>query len=127
MTTSKIALVWRALTDSVGNPITSANPLYVTGGVVGGLITYTDKTITSASGSSQTLAASNALRKSILIKNGASQTGVSLTGATAVIGGAATITMQPFDWLFLSGADCPTGAITIITTATAYVSAYEGA
>lgn len=94
---------------------------------VGGGITYTDKTITSATGSSQTLAASNAARKSILIKNGGSATGVNINGGTAVIGGAATITLQPFESLFLSGADCPVGAITVISTATAYVSAYEGA
>ena len=93
----------------------------------GGGITYTDKTITSATGSSQTLAAANASRKSILIKNGAAQTGVNINGGTAAIGGAATLTLQPFESLFLSGPDCPVGAITVISTATAYVSALEGA
>ena len=93
---------------------------------VGGGITYTDKTITSATGSSQTLAAANASRKSILIKNGASQTGVNITGGTAAIGGAATLTLQPFETLYLSGADCPVGNITVISTASAYISAFEG-
>ena len=112
--------------DSSDQAYTSSNPLPVTLAAVGGGITYTDKTVTSATGSSQTLAAANASRKSILIKNGASQTGVSITGATAAIGGAATLTLQPYETLYLSGADCPVGAITVISTATAYISAYEG-
>lgn len=108
-------------------PVADDQPLPVSQTpAVGGAITYTDKTITSASGSSQTLAAANTSRKSLLIKNGGSATGVSLTGATAAIGGAATITLQPYESLFLSGADCPTGAITVISTASAYISAYEG-
>lgn len=107
--------------DSYGNVRTTAVA------TVGGGVTYTDKTITSATGSSQTLAAANASRKSILIKNGAAMTGVNLLGTTAAIGGAATITLTPYETLFLSGADCPVGAITVISTAAAYISAFEGA
>lgn len=105
----------------------SRGRILMTSTVVGGEITYTDKTITSATGSSQTLAASNSSRKSIFIKNGASQTGVNINGGTAAIGGAATLTLQPFESLILTGADCPVGAITVISTAGAYISAYEGA
>lgn len=105
----------------------SSNPLPVTSSGIGGGITYTDKTITSASGSSQTLAAANASRKSLLIKAGASATGVNINGGTAAIGGAATLTLQPYESLFLSGEDCPVGAITVISTAAAYISAFEGA
>lgn len=110
-------------------PVSPAQPLPVQQGTppIGGGITYTDKTITSATGSSQTLAASNTSRKSLLIKNGGSPTGVNLNGGTAAIGGAATITLQPYESLFLSGSDCPTGAITVISTSTAYISALEGA
>lgn len=108
-------------------PVAEDNPLPVTSSGIGGGITYSDKTITSATGSSQTLAAANASRKSILIKNGASQTGVNLNGGTAAIGGSATLTLQPFEMLFLSGADCPVGAITVISTAASYISAFEGA
>lgn len=109
-------------------PVADDNPLPVQQGTppIGGGITYTDKTITSASGSSQTLAAANTSRKSLLIKNGGSATGVNLNGGTAAIGGAATITLQPYEPLFLSGADCPTNLITVISTATAYISAFEG-
>lgn len=111
----------------VGITATGAVRTVSDGAIVGGGITYTDKTITSASGSSQTLAASNASRKSIIIKNGASVTGVNINGGTAVIGGAATLVLQPYEGLSLSGADCPVGAITVISTAAAYISAFEGA
>lgn len=108
-------------------PVADDNPLPVTlSAVAGGGVTYADKTITSASGSSQTLAASNTSRRSLVIKNGASQTGVNILGTTASIGGAATITLQPFEGFTLTGSDCPTGAITVISTATAYISAFEG-
>lgn len=106
--------------DANGRLLTSSSS-------VGGGVTYTDLTITSATGSSETLAAANAGRKSLLIKAGASQVGVNLLGGTAAIGGAETLTLQPYEALFLSGADCPVGAITVISTAAAYVSAFEGA
>lgn len=107
-------------------PVADDQPLPVTSTSLGGGITYADKTITSATGASQTLMASNTSRKSLLIKNGASPTGVNLLGTTAAIGGAATITLQPYEELFMAGSDCPTGVITVISTAAAYVSAYEG-
>ena len=101
---------------------------YFTSGVIGGGITYTDKTITSATGSSQVLAVSNASRKSLFIKNGASNTGLRYaTAGTAAIGGAATMTLLPYEPFFLSGADCPTLEVTVISTAGAYISAWEGA
>ena len=87
---------------------------------------YTDRTITSATGATQTLMAANPARRSVLIKNGASNTGVNLNGGTAAIGGAATLTLVPYEAMYLSGADCPLGAITLITTSAAYVSALEG-
>jgi hypothetical protein len=109
-------------------PVTPATPLPVTAGgippLAGGL-TQTDKTITSATGSSQVLAAANASRRAILIKNGASYSGINLSGGTALIGGAGTITLAPFEGLYLDGASCPTGAITAISTAAAYISAIE--
>lgn len=110
-------------------PVSTDQPLPVQQATspVGGGITYTDKTITSATGSSQTLAAANASRKSILIKNGASATGVNILGGTAAIGGAGTLTLQAYESLYLSGADCPVGAITVISTAGAYIFAVEGA
>lgn len=85
-----------------------------------------DRTITSLSGSSQTLMAANPIRKRIIIKNGAFNAGVNLLGSTAAIGGAGTITLLPYEALILTGDDCPKTAITVIGTATAYLSALEG-
>lgn len=97
------------------------------GASVGGGITYTDKTITSGTGSSQTLAAASATRKSIIMANGASPAGVNLLGGTAAIGGAGTITLQPYEKMRLAGVDCPVVAITVILSSGAYFSALEGA
>lgn len=109
-------------------PVSTGRPLPVDATpAVGGGVAYTDRTITSATGASQTLMAANAGRRSILIKNGASQAGINLLGGTAAIGGAGTVTLQAYEALALSGAACPVGAITAISTAAAYISAYEGA
>lgn len=93
---------------------------------VGGGVTYADRTKTSLAGSSEALMTANASRRSLLIKNGASPVAIGLTGGTAAIGGAGCLTLQPFEGLHLSGADCPVGAITVIGTAAAYCSAFEG-
>jgi len=93
---------------------------------VGGGVTYTDKTITSMSGSSQTLIAANAARKSILFKNGATAVAVNILGGTAAIGGAGCMTFQAYEGFSLTGADCPLGAITVIGTAANYIGAFEG-
>lgn len=98
---------------------------YVTTSGPGGGLTYTDKTITSLSGSSQTLMAANSGRRSLLIKNGDTNVAVNILGGTAAIGGAGCLTLQPYEALFLSGVDCPLGAITIIGTAAKYCSAFE--
>lgn len=109
-------------------PVTPATPLPVTAGGVpplAGGLTATDKTITSATGSSQTLMAANANRRAVMIKNGNSNTGVSLTGGTAAIGGVGTFTLGPLEGIYLDGASCPTSTITVISTAAAYIFATE--
>ncbi len=59
-------------------------------------ITPTDRTVTSATGSSQTVMSSNASRHSLIIQNtGNANCGINPTGGTAVIGGAGTLTLQP--------------------------------
>lgn len=59
-------------------------------------ITPTDRTITSASGASQTVMAANTSRHSLTILNtGTANCGVNPTGGTAVIGGAGTLTLFP--------------------------------
>lgn len=79
-------------------------------------VTPTDRTITSATGASQTAMAANAARKSLTIQNtGTANCGVNPTGGTAVIGGAGTITLFP------GGAYSPRvptlAAVTVICTA----------
>lgn len=60
-------------------------------------ITPTDRTVTSATGASQTVMAANASRKSLtLVNTGTANCGVNPTGGTAAIGGAGTITIVPF-------------------------------
>lgn len=59
-------------------------------------ITPTDRTVTSATGSSQTVMSANASRHSLIIQNtGSANCGVNPTGGTAVIGGAGTLTLVP--------------------------------
>lgn len=90
--------------------------------------TLTDRSITSATGASQTLCpTANPNRRSLLIKNGASNTSVNLLGVTASIGAAGTVTLVPYEGLYLSGDDCPKGVINVITVSAAYVTAFEGA
>jgi hypothetical protein len=79
-------------------------------------ITPTDRTITSATGASQQMAAANATRHSLTIVNtGNANCGVNPTGGTAAIGGAGTLTLSPL------GAYTPRipslSAITVICTA----------
>lgn len=58
-------------------------------------ITPTDRTVTSATGASQTMMAANAARHSLTIVNtGNANCGVNPTGGTAVIGGAGTLTLS---------------------------------
>jgi hypothetical protein len=80
---------WRCVTvNASGQLLSSSSP------AVG--ITPTDRTITSASGSSQQIMAANAARHSLTIENtGNANCGVNPTGGTAAIGGAGTITLAP--------------------------------
>lgn len=82
-----------------------------------GSITPTDRTITSASGSSQQIMAANASRHSLTIENtGNANCGINPTGGTAAIGGVGTITLAP---LGSYTPRVPTlSAVTVICTAT---------
>jgi len=99
-------------TDINGNvkTVASGSPVNTVG------ITPTDRTITSASGSSQQMMAVNASRHSLTITNtGNANCGVNPTGGTAAIGGAGTLTLAPL------GAYTPRiatlSAVTVICTA----------
>lgn len=79
--------------------VTAANPLPITGTIATGNavgITPTDHTITSATGSSQTVMNANSSRHSLTIVNtGTANCGINPTGGTAAIGGAGTLTLFP--------------------------------
>jgi hypothetical protein len=96
-----------------------------------GLVTRTrgdvDRNIPSLTGSSQTLLeASPSLRKRIIFKNGAADAAINITGGTAAIGGAGSITLQPYEGIALTGDDCPKTAVTVIGTAGQYFGCVEG-
>lgn len=87
-------------------------------------ITPTDRTITSATGSSQTVMASNASRKGLTVQNtGSANCGVNPTGGTAAIGGAGTITLLPGG--SYTPRIPPMSAVTAICTATQPLYANE--
>lgn len=95
---SKLCVVGSASNSCI--PVDSTNPLPVTPSAPSGYsvgITPTNRTITSATGSSQTVMAANASRHSLIIENtGSANCGINPTGGTAVIGGAGTLTLVPF-------------------------------
>lgn len=98
-----------------------------------GLVTRTrgdvDRSITSLTGSSQSLLGSGIdqrLRKRIIFKNGPAIAAINLNGGTAAVGGADCITLQPYEGLALDGKDCPMTAVTVIGTAAQYFGCYEG-
>ena len=87
---------------------------------------YTDRSIVNLAGTSETLMAANASRQTLVIQNvAANNIGVNLTGGTAAIGVAGTITLVPGASMVLDTRP-PVGAITIIGTAGDDVTAYEG-
>lgn len=102
-------------TKVIGTVNQGTSPWVVSSSAAVGL-TPTDRTITSASGASQTMMAANASRHSLTIVNTGNATcGVNPTGGTAAIGGAGTLTLAPL------GSYTPristVSAVTVICTA----------
>lgn len=100
---------------SVANPLPITGTVTATAGNAVG-ITPTDRTVTSATGASQTMMAANATRHSLTVVNtGNANCGVNPTGGTAAIAGAGTLTLLP------GGAYTPRiptlSAVTVICTA----------
>lgn len=87
---------------------------------------YTDRSIANLAGTSETLMASNTSRRILIVTNeGATALAVNLTGGTAALNTAGSVTIQSGGNLVLDTYP-PTSAITIIGTLNADVSAYEG-
>ena len=76
-----------------------------------------DYSITSLTGSSQTLVGKDMSRSFIMIQNtGNANVGVNLVGGTAAIGGAATFTLVPNGSMTFNIDGVPGNAITVIGT-----------
>ena len=89
-------------------------------------VLLTDRTITSLTGSSQSLMAQNMTRYVVIIENsGADNIGVNLAGGVAAIGGAGTLTLAPGGSIVLD-TTAVGNAINVIGTAAQPVCAYEG-
>lgn len=91
-----------------------------------GGITWGAPTAVTLTGSSQTLIAANTSRKAIQIINrvGNAQVSYDLAGGTVTLIGGVQMSAGQRDYYTL--AECPTGAITIIGTATQLVTYVEG-
>jgi hypothetical protein len=84
-----------AVVKTASTPPVSTDPAVVVTPMAIGL-TPTDRTITSATGASQTVANANTSRRELTIVNtGNANCGINPTGGTAAIGGAGTLTLYP--------------------------------
>lgn len=100
-----------------------ASPVPVTHPIGGA---YTNRSIANLSGASETLMAANANRRILIVSNeGATAIAVNLTGGTAALNTAGNVTLASGGSITLDNYP-PTSAITIIGTANADVTAYEG-
>lgn len=89
-------------------------------------VAYTDRSIANLAGTSETLMAANASRRILLIYNiGATSIAVNLTGGTASLTAGGSVVLPAGASLVLDRAP-PVGAITVIGTANADVTAMEG-
>jgi hypothetical protein len=97
-------------------PVTPTQP-------IGGA--YTDRSL-ALSGSSEQLMAANASRRVLVMQNvGATAAAVNLTGGAAALDTAGSVELAAGEKLVLDSYP-PTGAITVIGTAAAAFTAYEG-
>ena len=87
---------------------------------------YTDRSIANLSGSSETLMAANTARRILIVVNeSATAIAVNLTGGTAALNTAGSVTLSPGGNLVIDTYP-PTSLIKVIGTANADVTAYEG-
>ena len=96
-TTPVTGTFWQTTQPVSGTFYQATQPVSVAAAPLNAIgITPTDRTITSATGASQTLMAANAARHSLTVENtGNANCGVNPTGGTAAIGGAGTLTLVP--------------------------------
>lgn len=86
-----------------------------------------DCSVSSLTGSSQSLVAANPQRKYLLIVNsGANNAYVNLAGGTAATSGISSAQISPQGTVLLSGATVARNAVTVIGTSAQPVTCYEG-
>lgn|SRR3990167_183024 len=89
-------------------------------------VAYTDRSIANLSGSSETLMAANTARRVLGLYNiGATAVGINLTGGTASLTVGGSVVIQAGGSIILDQ-NAPVGAVTIIGTLNADVTAWEG-
>lgn len=104
--------------------VPASDAVFATSVPIGGA--YTDRSIANLAGTSETLMAANASRRLLIVSNaGATAVAVNLTGGTAALNTAGSVTLAAGGSLVLDTYP-PTSAITVIGTAAADVTAYEG-
>ncbi len=107
-------------------PVDASNPLPVTGAITISGVAYTDRSIANLSGASETLMAANADRRVLGLHNiGATAVAVNLTGGAASLTVGGSVVIQAGGSIVLDQ-NAPVGAITIIGTLNADVTAWEG-
>lgn len=104
--------------------VPASDAIFATSAPLGGA--YTDRSIASLAGTSETLMAANTSRRVLIVSNaGGTAIAVNLTGGTAVLNGAGCITLAAGGNLVLDTYP-PTALVKVIGTAAAAVTAYEG-
>lgn len=91
------------------------------------LYSLADCSISSLSGSSQSLIAANPQRKYLMVFNsGANNAYVNLAGGTAATSGASSVVLGVGSSVVISGTSISRSAVTVIGTAAQPVTCYEG-
>lgn len=91
------------------------------------LYSLTDCSISSLSGSSQSLVAANPQRKYLMIFNPASHNEfVNLAGGTAATSGASSVTVPNGGSIIMTGNTLSRSAVTVIGTSTDKLTCFEG-
>lgn len=86
-----------------------------------------DCSVSSLTGSSQSLVASNPQRKYLLVFNsGANTAYVNLAGGTAAVSGASSVSLPSGASVVVTGAAVSRSAATVIGTASQPITCYEG-
>ena len=89
-------------------------------------LVFVDKSITSLTGSSQTLTGYNVARRILIIQNtGTANVGINLAGGTAAVAGTGTLTLAANSAPMILDEEPPQNAVTVIGTSGQPVACIE--